>query len=68
LGDINGDGIVDGQDFIIWLMQTTPGAASLAGYGPGAAGVLGGAVPEPSSVALVAIGAVLALARRRRSG
>lgn len=56
-GDANGDGAVDGADYLIWLQQWT--------MGPGA-GAGGGSVPEPTALALVAIGGLMALATRRR--
>ena len=60
-GDVNGDGIVNGQDIAViashWLDT----------YGSGAGG--GSAVPEPSSIALLAIGAIgLAAIRHARAG
>jgi hypothetical protein len=70
IGDANGDGIVDGRDFFIWQMQASgfPGSASVAGAGAGAGAGFGGAVPEPGSLTLLAVGGLLALAWRRRSG
>ena len=63
-GDANGDGIVNGLDFFVWQDQVgTPGMPPGAGSG-GGAGL--GAVPEPTSLALVAAGGLLALAWRRR--
>jgi len=50
-GDLNGDGVVDGGDFTLWADDY--GSATVA------------AIPEPAALALLAIGAV-ALIRRRR--
>jgi T5SS/PEP-CTERM-associated repeat protein len=62
-GDANGDGIVNGLDFFVWQDQVgTPGMPPGAGSG----GASLGAVPEPTSLALLASGALLALAWRRR--
>ena len=61
-GDANGDGRVDGQDFLIWQRQFNgaPSAASPAG------GTV--AVPEPGSLALIAFVGTLGLLSRRRRG
>jgi hypothetical protein len=66
-GDANGDGIVNGADFLIWQMQVGgPGMGAGSGAIAGSGGIGGGAVPEPASMALLAIGGLLALAFRRR--
>jgi hypothetical protein len=61
-GDANGDGAVDGADYLIWLERFTNGGV------PGGSPAAGpsGTVPEPAGLALVSIGALLALAYRRR--
>lgn len=70
-GDFNGDGVVDGNDFLVW--QRDPSVGELAdwkaGFGSGASQAVATAVvPEPSSVLLAAVmGAVLA-GRRKRFG
>ncbi len=64
-GDANGDGIVDASDYTIWrdnCCGTFPGAGGGSGAGFG----LGGTVPEPASIALLACGGMLALAVGRR--
>jgi hypothetical protein len=62
-GDANGDGIVNSIDFFVWQDQVgTPGMPPGAGSG----GASFGAVPEPTSLALLLSGTLLALAWRRR--
>ena len=54
-GDWNNDGMTDGLDYVIWsnnYMQACPAAP--------------GAVPEPATLSLVAIGALALMRRRRR--
>ena len=54
-GDFNNDGVTDGLDYVIWsnnYQQSCPGVP--------------GAVPEPATLSLVAIGALALLKRRRR--
>ena len=52
-GDANGDGHVDGLDFLRWQQEHTGGVASLA------------AVPEPISLQLLVLGGLLSLRRHR---
>ncbi|MES1212999.1 MAG: dockerin type I domain-containing protein, partial [Singulisphaera sp.] len=63
-GDVNGDGIVNGQDLALissnWL-QTGGAPGSGSGSGSSLA-----AVPEPASCVLCAIGAVVGLLLWRR--
>jgi hypothetical protein len=60
-GDANGDGRVDYVDYLTWRKSALNDPATLAS-------VLGGqTVPEPSSIAVVAIGLALFGARRMRS-
>jgi autotransporter-associated beta strand protein len=68
-GDFNLDGRVDGSDFLLWQRNHAIGnlADWKANFGAGAATAAAGAVPEPSSVALVIAGIVaLGGANRRR--
>jgi purple acid phosphatase-like protein/calcineurin-like phosphoesterase family protein/PEP-CTERM motif-containing protein len=52
MGDFNGDGEVTDADYTIWADNY---------------GATGGSVPEPAATALVALGALAGLRRRRRS-
>ncbi|MBX3432271.1 MAG: autotransporter-associated beta strand repeat-containing protein [Pirellulales bacterium] len=70
-GDFNGDGRVDGSDFLQWQRGASPSATDLTAwrtnYGVGAATPTVGAVPEPSAV-LLTLGcglAALGLLKRR---
>lgn len=75
-GDYNGNGKVDTADYVVWRNGGAPDS-TIAGYnlwrshfgeGSGAgAGALGGAVPEPTSLVLVAVG-LMAFCGRRRMG
>jgi len=60
-GDADGDGDVDGDDYDAWLGQLGP----VPGSGAGQEGF--GNVPEPSSIVLAILPALLAFVRRRRS-
>ena len=59
LGDFNGDGAVDGRDFLEW--QRNPGIGTLtdweANYGSGQIGAATATVPEPASLLLVLLAA-----------
>ncbi len=57
-GDANGDGDVDGNDFLIWQ----------AGFSPGGDGGASSAVPEPAAAVLGLLVAGLAAIARRRNG
>ncbi len=68
-GDFDGNGVVDGLDFLEW--QRNPGVGDLAdweaNYGAGGLAAATAAVPEPSSVVLLALMAAAgAIARKRR--
>jgi hypothetical protein len=70
-GDVNGDGDVDGQDFLAWQRGQSPtplGAGDLTtwrnAYGAGASAAAAAAVPEPS-VGMLAIIALAAIATAR---
>ena len=67
-GDIDGDGGVDGFDFIAW--QRNPSLGNLsdweANYGMGLPLSLAAAVPEPTAAALALTALVIAANRRRR--
>lgn len=67
-GDINGDNIVDGADFLQYQRDNPSGIPTWeANYGAGIAVASIGAVPEPASVLLMAFaGGIAGLARRRR--
>ena len=56
MGDADGDGDVDGADFLEWQHHVGGAPAVPAG----------GAVPEPSGLALLLIGATISLGRRGR--
>lgn len=62
-GDADNDGDVDGDDFFLWQQQV--GGPPVPGMGSGA-GLPGGAVPEPASIALLLFGSMLAAFRSRR--
>jgi hypothetical protein len=70
-GDFNNDGSVNGTDFLVWQRGGSPNplsAADLAQWKSnyGAAVGAAGAVPEPTTIGLVAVAALgLAVARRR---
>jgi hypothetical protein len=59
-GDANGDGAVDGLDYQIWLDAFTMGPGAGGGGEAGS-----GTVPEPSSLVMLAMGGMLAMASRR---
>jgi hypothetical protein len=59
-GDANGDGAVDGADYNIWFRNLGPFPGAGGGSGSGAS------VPEPTGLALLFSGGLLAIAFRRR--
>lgn len=65
-GDFDGDGKVDGRDFLVWQRDTTVGnlADWQANYGNGGLAAVN-AVPEPASLALLAL-AIAPLAWHRK--
>lgn len=63
-GDADGDGDVDGNDYLEWLEQFTNGGVP----GSPVPSSSPAAVPEPAGLAMMSIGAMLALAYRRRRG
>ncbi len=75
-GDFNGDGVVDGADFLVWQRGGSPNPVSAAdlaewrdNFGSGGASGAAGAVPEPASAIVAAMGLLgLAAAGRRRIG
>lgn len=68
-GDFDGDGDVDGHDFLVW--QRNPGVGSLSDwqnfYGAGSSVATAAAVPEPTTLGLIALGSFLGIVFRRRS-
>lgn len=67
LGDADGDGDVDGRDFLL-LQRNDPGSIPdwESNYGTGVASAgAASAIPEPACAALLAIGLCLAATRRR---
>jgi len=58
LGDFNDDGSIDPADFGIWLNNVGAGAGSSLGGGS--------SVPEPASMALIALGSLLVVGLRLR--
>jgi hypothetical protein len=69
-GDFNGDGVVDGADFLVWQRDdATPGGldAWKANYGAGAGATIAAAgVPEPASLTLIGLCGLAIACRRRR--
>jgi hypothetical protein len=71
-GDTDGDGDVDGADFLMWqrnVGKPMPWNGAGSGSGSGSSSQLA-AVPEPTSLAMLICGAVFSLAfgRRRSRG
>ena len=66
-GDFDGDGDVDGRDFLVW--QRDPGVGNLsdwqANYGNGNLVAAVGAIPEPATIMLLAAASGLYFLRRR---
>ena len=68
-GDFDGDGDVDGADFLAWQTgAATPADLTLweNNFGTSAAGASTGAVPEPTSICLLTIAGVMGCLRRRK--
>lgn len=61
-GDANGDGAVDAADYLIWLEEYLDPAPPGSG---GGAGSPNGVVPEPTGLAMLSLGAMLAMGLRR---
>ncbi len=71
-GDFDGDGDVDGRDFLIWQRGGSPNQLSAGDlalwqnqYGTGALSALG-VVPEPSGICLISLGLALMVGRRKK--
>ena len=71
-GDFDGDGDVDGADFLAWQRGEASGGATTANltlwesnFGTSATAAAANAVPEPASVMLLAIAGVLCFFRRQ---
>lgn len=71
-GDFNGDGIVDGRDFLLWQRGGSPNNLSAGDlqlwkdtYGTGSLAAVA-AVPEPSSIVLI-LGSMFVLTGAKRS-
>lgn len=66
-GDFDGDGDVDGADFLKW--QREPGVGNLAdwraNFGAGGAAPVGSAAPEPAGAALLVIGSLICALQSR---
>ena len=72
-GDFNGDGLVDGFDFLSWQRGESPNPLSAsdladweANYGNSLLSPLATAVPEPTVFSVVGLGAVCFLSIRKR--
>ncbi len=68
-GDFDGDNDVDGADFLVWQRDTTGKSLSdwQSNFGTvGSAAAATGAVPEPSSLLLLAIGSLAMSCRNRQ--
>jgi hypothetical protein len=72
-GDFNGDGKVDAADYVVWRKtdNSQPGydewRMNFGRTSGAAAGQVAGAVPEPASLALTAVGLLAAICFRRRA-
>ena len=68
-GDFNGDGKVDGRDFLAW--QRNPSVGNLgdwqANYGNASLAALGAVVPEPTTLLLLVGSLMLALRQLSQS-
>jgi hypothetical protein len=71
-GDFDGDGDVDGRDFLVWQRGDSPNSLSAgdlsdwqSNYGVGALAAFS-AIPEPGSLCLMAVGFAGLLMRKRR--
>jgi hypothetical protein len=72
-GDFNGNGVVDGADFLAWQRGQSPtplSASDLAvwksNYGAGSTTAAAAAVPEPATFGLASLAAALLVGTRRR--
>jgi hypothetical protein len=76
-GDYNNDGKVDAADYVVWRKDPASFGGDPDGYndwaanfgamaGAGSSGQAVGAVPEPTSVALLMLGVAAAVLGRRR--
>jgi hypothetical protein len=70
-GDFDGDGDVDGRDFLRWQRGGSPNPLSAgdlalwqAGYGNSPLAAIG-AVPEPSGILLISLGLMSVIGRRK---
>jgi hypothetical protein len=64
-GDFNGDGGVDGEDFLLWQRDRSVGSLANWEANYGTVVTLSAAVPEPTTTALVLAALCLAMSRRR---
>ena len=70
-GDFDGDGDVDGADFLAWQQglggayDATHLADWIANFGAGGTSPVSTAVPEPAALSLIVVGGLMLAARRR---